>query len=78
MTALEDAFAISNAILVLVCLPTFLHVCSITLPALQSGAILTTAARGSVFFMDMIGVGSFLLSILICVAGVFIEGEFAE
>lgn len=78
MTASNDALVISYAILVLMCMPAFSRVCSITMPALQSGGILTTAVLDSVFFMAMIGVGSLMLSILICVAGFFIDGGFDE
>ena len=78
MTPSQDALVISYTILVMVCLPAFSRVCSITIPALQSGGVLPTAVLEAVFFMAMIGVGGLVLSILIVVTGVFIDGGFME
>ena len=78
MTPSQDALAISYTILVMVCLPAFSRVCSITIPALQNGGVLPPAVLESAFFMAMIGGGGLVLSILIVALGAFIDGGFME
>ena len=77
MTALEDAFAISNAILVLVCLPVFLRVWPIIIQALQNG-YLSQAGSELGWTMLIIGFGGIAFAVLISAVGALIDGGFAE